>query len=65
MVLVYSQISKISVKRNRTADVFPNGVFIHLEIMLTTFGFLHINDVQTTSLNDDLRLQRVPLFFPE
>jgi hypothetical protein len=31
--------------------------------MLTTFGFLHINDLQAVPLNDNLRLQRVPFFF--
>jgi hypothetical protein len=63
MVLLYSQVPKISVKRNRTADVFPDGVFIHLEIMLAAFGFLYVDDLQAVPLNDGLRLQRVPFFF--
>jgi hypothetical protein len=29
------------------AYLFPNGVFIYLEIMLSAFGFLYINDVLT------------------
>jgi hypothetical protein len=56
MVFVYSQISKVSIKRNRIADVFPDGIFIHLEIMLAAFGFLHVDDLQAVPLNDDLRL---------
>ena len=65
MVLVYSQISEIGVKRNRITDVFPDGVFKHLEIMLAAFGFLHVDDLQAVPLNDGLRLQRVPFFLPE
>jgi hypothetical protein len=65
MVFVYSQVSKIGVKRNRTTDAFPDGIFIHFEIMLAAFGFLHVDDLQAVPLNDDLRLQRMSLFFPE
>ena len=63
MVLTYSQIPKVSVKRSRTADAFPDGILIHLEIMLIAFGFLYVDDLQAVPLNDDLCLQRVPLFF--
>ena len=48
--------------RNRTADIFTDSIFKHLEIMLTAFGFLYVDDLQTVPLNNDLRLQRV-LFF--
>ena len=65
MVLLYSQISKISVKRNRITDAFPDGVFKYLEIMLAAFGFLHVDYLQAVPLNNDLRLQRMPFFLPE
>jgi hypothetical protein len=64
MVFCYPLVSKISVKRDRTANAFPYGVFIHLKIMLAAFGFLYVDDLQTAPLNDDLCLQRVPFFFP-
>ena len=31
--------------------------------MLAARGFLHVNDLQRIPLSNDLRLQRVPLFF--
>jgi hypothetical protein len=31
--------------------------------MLTAFGFPNVDDLQAVSLNDNLRLQRVPFFF--
>jgi hypothetical protein len=65
MVLLYSQISHIGIKRYRIADVFSNGIFIHLEVMLSAFGLPYVNDFQTVPLNDDLGFQRMALFFPE
>jgi hypothetical protein len=65
MILLYSPVSKISVKRNRIAYIFPNRVFIYLEIMFAAFSFLRVNDFQTVPLNDYLGLQRAALFFPE
>jgi hypothetical protein len=56
MVLFYSLVSKIGVKRKRITDASPNRIFIYLEIMLAAFGFLYIYDAQAVSLNDDLRL---------
>ena len=63
MVCLYPLVSKIGVNRNRAADLFSNGVFIHLKIMFAALGFLYIDDLQSIPLNDDLRLQRVPFFF--
>ena len=65
MVFVYPNVPKISVKRNRIAYAFSYGVFIHLEVMFAAFGFLYVKDFQTAPLNYDLRLQRMPFFFPE
>jgi hypothetical protein len=65
MVFRYPKVSQISVKRYRFADAFSSGVFIHLEIMLTAFGLLNIQYLRGVSLNDDLGLQRMALFFPE
>ena len=65
MVCSYPLVSKISVKGYRCADAFSNRIFIYLEVMFATLGFLYINDFQTIPLNDDLRLQSVALFFPE
>jgi hypothetical protein len=64
MIFFYSQVSKISVKRNRITDTFSNGIFIYFEIMHAAFGFLDIDDWQVAPLNEDQGLQRVP-FFPE
>jgi hypothetical protein len=64
MVCFYPLVSTISVKGNRIADVFPYSIVIYLKIMLAAFGFLYVDDLQGTPLNDDLRPQRVP-FFPE
>ncbi|GHT69860.1 hypothetical protein FACS1894110_20170 [Spirochaetia bacterium] len=64
MILFYPKVSKISIKRYRIADSTPDTVLIHLEIMLATFGLLHIDDLQRVPLNDDLRLQRVAFFSP-
>jgi hypothetical protein len=65
MVLFYSLVSRVSIKRYRIADTFPDGVFKHLKIMCAAFGFLYINDLQAVLLGYDLRLQRVALFFSE
>jgi hypothetical protein len=65
MVLFDSLVSKIGVKRNRIADAFSYGVFIYLKIMFAAFGLLYVDDLQTVPLNYDLRLQRMPFFFPE
>jgi hypothetical protein len=65
MILLYPLVSEIGVKRDRIAYVFPNRIFIHLEIMFAAFGFLYVNDFPAVPLNDYLGLQRVALFFPE
>jgi hypothetical protein len=65
MVVFYPRVPKIGVKGYRSTDAFPYGIFIYLEIMLAAFGFPYVDDPQTAPLNDDLRLQRVPFFFPE
>jgi hypothetical protein len=65
VIVFYSKVSKVAVKRDRFTDPVPNGVFIYFEIMFAAFGFLYIDNLQAVPLNDDLRLQRVPLFFPE
>jgi hypothetical protein len=65
MVLPYPQVSKIGVKRDRIAHVFPDRVFIYLEIMLAALGFLRVNDSPAVPLNDCPGLQRMALFFPE
>jgi hypothetical protein len=65
MVCFYPKISKISVKRYRIADAFSYRFFIYLEIMFAAFGLLYIKDFPAVPLNDYLRLQRMPLFFPE
>ena len=63
MVLPYSLVPKISVKRYRIADAFSYGIFIYFEIMFAAFGFLYIDNAQTAPLNYYLRFQRVPFFF--
>jgi hypothetical protein len=63
MVSFYPLVSKIGVKWNRITNAFSYCVFIYLEIMLTAFGLLYINDAQAVPLNDDLGLQRMPFFF--
>jgi hypothetical protein len=65
MVCFYPKVSGVSVKRYRTADAFPYGVFIYLEIMFAAFGFLRVYDFQAVPLNYDLGLQCMALFFPE
>jgi hypothetical protein len=64
MVFSYPLVSKVGVKGYRTAYAFPSGVFVHLEVMLTALGFLHVDDLPAVSLYYDLRLQRMPFFFP-
>jgi hypothetical protein len=59
MVLLYSQVSKISVNWNRIADVISHGIFIYFEIMFAAFSFLYVDDLQAAPLNDDLPLQYV------
>jgi hypothetical protein len=63
MVLFYSPVSKTGVKRDRITDGFSYSIFIYLKVMLAAFGFRYINDAQAVSLNDSLRLERVPFFF--
>ena len=63
MVRFYALVAKIGVKGTSIADLFANGIVINLAIMFTACGLLYINDVQSGPLNDDLGLQRVPLFF--
>jgi len=55
MILLYSQVSKISIKRDRIAHRFPNGVFVNLKIMFTALCFLHVNDLKATPLYYNLR----------
>jgi hypothetical protein len=49
--LFYSQAAKIGINRNRTADVFPYGLFIYLKVMLAAFGLPRVYDLQTVALN--------------
>ena len=65
MVLFYLQVSKIGIKGYRIADTFSNTIFIYLKIMLATFGFLYVDDMQTIPLKYDLCLLRVCRFSPE
>jgi hypothetical protein len=65
MIVFYSQVSKIGVKRNRIAYILSNRVFIYLEIMFASFGLLRVNDFQSVPLDYYLGLQRMTLFFPE
>jgi hypothetical protein len=65
MVFFYPKVSQIGIKRYRIADRTPDAVLIYLEVMLTAFGLLNIQYLRGVSLNDDLGLQRMALFFPE
>jgi hypothetical protein len=65
IVFCYPKVSPISVKGYRCADTFSYGVFIHLEIMFTACSLLYIQYFFGVSLNDDLGLQGMALFFPE
>jgi len=50
MILLYSQVPKISIKCNRITDGFPNGIFVNLKIMFAAFCFLYINDLLVVPL---------------
>jgi hypothetical protein len=65
MVFSYPLVSTVGVKGYRTAYAFPYGVFVHREVMLAALGFLHVDDLPAVPLDYDLRLQRMPFFFPE
>jgi hypothetical protein len=65
VVFFYPMVSGIGVNRYRIADALPNRIFKYFEIMLAAFGFLYVNDLTAVPLNYDLRLQRMPFFFPE
>jgi hypothetical protein len=65
MILLYTQVSKIGVKRNGIADGLPDGVFVDLKIMFTAFRFLYVNDLTAVTLYYNLRLQCVAFFLPE
>jgi hypothetical protein len=54
-MLFYSQISKISIKRNGITDGCPNGIFVNLKIMHAPFRFFCINGLIAFPLNYDLR----------
>jgi hypothetical protein len=65
IICFYPTVSPIRIKGYRIADSTPDAVLIYLEVMLTTFGLLNIQYFPGVSLNDDLGLQRMALFFPE
>jgi hypothetical protein len=65
MVCFYPKVAKIGVNRYRTADGTPDALLIHREIMLAAFGLLYVQYCSGIPLYDYLRLQRMPLFFPE
>ena len=65
MILFYSLVSKIGVKRNGFTHLVPNGVFVHLKIMFAAFRFLRVNDFKAFPLYYYLRLYRVAFFLPE
>jgi hypothetical protein len=65
MIPFYSQVPKVSIKRNRFAHGFPNGVFVDLEIMFAAFGFLHVYDLLAVPLYYNLGFYRVAFFLPE
>ena len=50
MILFYSQVSKISVNRNRITDGFSNSIFINLKIMFAAFCFLRVNNLLAVPL---------------
>jgi hypothetical protein len=50
MIFFYSQVSKISIKGNRIAYGFSNGILINLKIMLAAFCFLYVNDLLAVTL---------------
>ena len=62
MIILYSKISKISVKRNGVTDWFPYGIFENFKIMFTAFCLLHINDLPTITFYDNLSFYCVVFF---
>jgi len=65
MILFYSLVSKVGIKRYGFAHFVPNGVFVLLKIMFASFRFFHVNDFTAITFDYYLRLYRVPFFFPE
>ena len=65
MILTYSHVSKIGIKRNRIADGFSNGIFENHKIMFAAFCFLHVNDLTAVPLYNNLRFYGVAFFLPE
>ena len=65
MILFYSLVSKVGVKRNGFAHLVPNRVFVLLKIMFAAFRFIHINDFMALPLYYYLRLYCVAFFLPE
>jgi hypothetical protein len=65
VVFFYTLVSGIGVNRYRIADALTNRVFKYFKIMLAAFGFTRVNYLQAVPFDDDLRLQRMPFFFPE
>jgi hypothetical protein len=55
MIGFYSQIPKISVKRNRIADAFSNGILVNLKTVFAAFCFLRVNDLKAVPLYYYLR----------
>jgi len=54
MILFYSQVPKIGVKRNGIANRFSNGIFINLKIMFAAFCFLHVDYLKAVPFYYDL-----------
>jgi len=65
MILFYSLVSKVGIKRNGFAHLVPNGIFVRPKIMFAAFRFFHINDFMALPLYYYLRLYRVAFFLPE
>ena len=54
MILFYSQVSEIAVKRNGIADGFSDAILVNLKIMLAAFCLLYVNDLKAVPLCYDL-----------
>jgi hypothetical protein len=55
MIARYSLVSKISVKRYRTADGFSDSVFENLKVMFAALRFLRVYDLLAVAFYYDLR----------
>ena len=65
MIVFYSHIPKITVKRNGIADGFSNSVFVNVKIMYAAFCLLYVNNLKAVPLYYDLCFYRVAFFLPE